>query len=63
MVEPVTILADWVKTHPNPHTRMEIIGDHMVLTFGKRSPELPFPAWMWLVPMFWPILFFLADRH
>jgi hypothetical protein len=58
MAETVTVLSDWLKTHPHWHSRLDISGDHIVLTLGPKSPELIFPAWMWLVPAFWPTLIF-----
>ncbi len=63
MSEPVTVLAEWIKSHPNAHSKLEIVGDHVVLTFGPKSRELPFPAWLWLIPMLWPVLFFLSPRR
>ena len=63
MTETVTVLNDWAKTHPHWHSRVDINGEHVVLTFGPKSSELPFPAWMWLVPMLWPLLYFLSPRR
>lgn len=63
MAETVTILAEWLKAHPGWHSRLDVMGDHVVLTFGPRSPDLPFPAWMWFVPALWPTLIFLAAHR
>jgi hypothetical protein len=54
MTGTVTVLSEWLKTHP--HSRVDFVGDNVVLTFGPQSENLPFPAWMWLNPWLWPIL-------
>ncbi len=59
----ITSMTEWLQKHPNWHSRLDITDEKVILTFGPKSPELPYPAWVWWCPMLWPLLVFLGSKR